>query len=507
MGGDEDRHAVVAREIDQRPPERIPRDRIDARRRLVENENGGRVQHRDGELKALLDAQRQAVRAGVDEGFQVVALEQLFEPGSDFLRRQMVELGVQLEILSDRQLAVEREGLRHIADVATGLHIVRAHRLAEQLARAAGRRQEADQHFHRRRLAAAIRAEKAENLAARDLETDVIHRDEVAELPRQPLGLDCRRLVGRRHAWTHHDLLVQGALGLRHHRNERLVEIGLAGLGEDLLQRSGGDDLAVVHRHQPVESLGFVHVGGGDHHAHLRAARADGIDEVPELAARQRVDAGGRLIEDEKVRVVDQRAAQAQLLLHAAGELASRPGLELLHGGGGEEFGNALPAFLRALAEQPTEEIDVLEHAQRRIEIAAEPLRHIGDTSAHLPQAAPVSYVLVEDNDLALLDFAHARNQSEQCRFADPVRSDHPDHYPRRDVDADVGERDRRAVPVRYALYPRNGFAGHFASGVLISEALLSGFLASDAADGGALSFPDAGAADLLTSGGLGSLT
>ena len=62
MGGDENRHAVVAREIDQRAPERVARDRVDARRRLVEDENGGLVQHRDRELKPLLDAERQAVR-------------------------------------------------------------------------------------------------------------------------------------------------------------------------------------------------------------------------------------------------------------------------------------------------------------------------------------------------------------------------------------------------------------------------------------------------------------
>ena len=135
---------------------------------------------------------------------------------------------------------------------------------------------------------------------------------------------------GRGDARTHDHFLVQGALGLRHQRDEGLVEIGLAGLGEQLLQRAGGDDLAVVHRHQPVEALGLVHIGGGDDDAHLRPARADRVDEVPELAARQRIDAGRRLVEDEKVGIVDQGAAEAQLLLHAAGELAGGTRLELL---------------------------------------------------------------------------------------------------------------------------------------------------------------------------------
>ena len=133
---------------------------------------------------------------------------------------------MQLEVLRDRQFAIERKGLRHVADVAPRLHVVRAHRLAEQLARAAGRRQEADQHFHRRRLAAAVRAEEAEDLAARDAEADMIDRDEIAEPAREPFRLDRRRLVGRGHARAHDHLLVQGALGLRHQGDEGVVEIG-----------------------------------------------------------------------------------------------------------------------------------------------------------------------------------------------------------------------------------------------------------------------------------------
>ena len=51
VGRKKDRDAVVARQIDQRAPERIARDRIDARRRLVENENGRLVQHRHRKLQ------------------------------------------------------------------------------------------------------------------------------------------------------------------------------------------------------------------------------------------------------------------------------------------------------------------------------------------------------------------------------------------------------------------------------------------------------------------------
>ena len=40
MGREKDRDAIIAGEIDQRAPERVARDRIDARGRLVENEHG-----------------------------------------------------------------------------------------------------------------------------------------------------------------------------------------------------------------------------------------------------------------------------------------------------------------------------------------------------------------------------------------------------------------------------------------------------------------------------------
>ena len=50
---------------------------------------------------------------------------------------------MQLEVLPDGQFAIEREGLRHVADVAPGLHVVRPIGLAEQFGSAAGRRQEA----------------------------------------------------------------------------------------------------------------------------------------------------------------------------------------------------------------------------------------------------------------------------------------------------------------------------------------------------------------------------
>ena len=247
---------------------------------------------------------------------------------------------------------------------------------------------------------------------------------------------------------------MQRALLLRQQRDERFLERRLAGLVEHFLQRAVGNDLAVVHRHQPIEALRFVHIGRRDHHAHLRPAGADCVDQIPELAARQRVDAGRRLVENEQIRIVDQRAAQAELLLHAAGQLAGRAVLERIERGGGQELGDPGAALGRRLPEQPAEEIDVLKHAQRRIKIAAEALRHVGDARAQALEVRRCWPLAIEDDDLSALDRAHAGNERQQGRLADAVRADHADHLARRDLDGHIVERDRRPVTVRNSFKP-----------------------------------------------------
>ena len=464
VGRKKDRHAVVAGEIDQRAPKRIARDRIDAGSRLVEDENGGLMQHRDRELKPLLDAERQALGLGVDDSFQIVALQKLLDAAFDLVGRQMVKLRVQIEILPHGKFAVEREGLRHVADVAAHLHVVRSHRAPKQLRPALGRGQEPGQHLHRGRFAATVGAEEAEDFAARDLEVDVIDGDEVAELPRQSLGLDRRHFVRRSHARADDHFLMQRALFLRQQCDKRLVERGFSRLLQQLLQLAMGDDLAVVHRHQPIEALRFVHVGRGDDDAHLRASRPDRIDEVPELTPRKRIDAGRRLVEDEQVRIVDERTAKAELLLHAAGELAGRPVLERVECRRGQKLGDAGASLGRRLSEQPAEEIDVLEYAQRRIEIAAQPLRHVGDAAADGFEMGGVAQDCRRRRRPVPSESAHARNKRQQRGLADPVRPDHAHHDPRGNVDRDVIERDRRAVTVRDVRDAGDDGVGHCGS-------------------------------------------
>ena len=65
---------------------------------------------------------------------------------------------MQLEVLPDGQLAIEREGLRHIAHPLAGGDILRVDRLAEQPGFTFAGGQQAGEHLHGGGFAAAVRA-------------------------------------------------------------------------------------------------------------------------------------------------------------------------------------------------------------------------------------------------------------------------------------------------------------------------------------------------------------
>ena len=112
-----------------------------------------------------------------------------------FLGRQVEKAGVKFEVLPDRQFGIERERLRHVADAIARAHVAGVERLAEQQRLAFARRQQAGQHLHRRGLAAAVRADEAEDLAALDGEAHAVDGGEIAEPAGQVARDDDRRAV------------------------------------------------------------------------------------------------------------------------------------------------------------------------------------------------------------------------------------------------------------------------------------------------------------------------
>src|SRR5512145_3482133 len=132
----------------------------------------------------------------------------------------------------------------------------------------------------------------------------MIHGRERAKALGETFGFDRRRSRLRHTRWNLQSL-VSLPLLLWEHSDERCFE----GLGtcarSDLGWRARRDDMAVIHGGKPVELLGFLHIGGRDKDTHLRTPLTDAIDQFPELAAGQGIDTRRRLVENDKIRIVD----------------------------------------------------------------------------------------------------------------------------------------------------------------------------------------------------------
>src|SRR5262249_4077553 len=115
-----------------------------------------------------------------------------------------------------------------VAEAPARLHVVRPHWMTEQLRPSAGWRQKTRQHFHRGRLAAAVRAEEAEDLAATNAEAHMVHGREIAEPTGEPFGLDGGHVVVVGRAWAYDHLLVPCARVFRQQSDEGRLQGRLA---------------------------------------------------------------------------------------------------------------------------------------------------------------------------------------------------------------------------------------------------------------------------------------
>src|SRR5271170_7682972 len=86
----------------------------------------------------------------------------------------------------------------------------------------------------------------------------------------------------------------------REERNEGILDRGRVHPRFEIDRRTRREDPSVIHGKERIEALGLLHVGGGNEDAHARAALTNAVDQFPELASRQWVDARRRLVEDEK---------------------------------------------------------------------------------------------------------------------------------------------------------------------------------------------------------------
>ena len=160
-------------------------------------------------------------------------------------------------------------------------------------------------------------------------------------------------------------------------------------------------------------------------------------DDVPQLAPRQRIDADGRLVEEQELRHADERAGEAELLLHAAREPPRQPAGERPERRHLHEARIALRPLGDGDAVQVGVEVEVLLHAQVLVE--AEPLRHVADPVLHrcglLPTSMPSTSSLPESGAMRPAD------EPDQRGLAGAVRSDERGELAVADIERHVVER------------------------------------------------------------------
>src|SRR4030095_3903901 len=158
--------------LSQAVPDQVPRLRIEAGRRLIENEELGIVDERPRERETPLHASRErpdAVAALVRKSRE---LEQLRDSRAQRRAIDAEITAVDLQVLGDGEVGIEIVALRDDADPDAGRPCGLRYRLADHLDRAAVRIDKPKAAAERRRLAGAGGGEKAEALAAANLEIE-----------------------------------------------------------------------------------------------------------------------------------------------------------------------------------------------------------------------------------------------------------------------------------------------------------------------------------------------
>ena len=103
--------------------------------------------------------------------------------------------------------------------------------------------------------------------------------------------------------------------------------------GVKILTQFGGRtefaDLAEMHQGDAMAAFRFVEIRRGDQDG--EAVAGEMRKSVPEFAAGNGIDAGGRLVEEQDLRLRHQRADQREFLFHAAAETSGQTFGEAVH--------------------------------------------------------------------------------------------------------------------------------------------------------------------------------
>src|SRR5437660_10606866 len=205
-------------------------------------------------------------------------------------------------------------------------------------------------------------------------------------------------------------------------------------------------------------ALGFVHVVSGDKERDAMPRKLE--EQIPELAARDGVDAGSGLIEEKKFRLVQHGAAESEALLPAAGELrgqAIQVRLEAV------ELDNLFKAALEARgleAVNAAVELQILRDSQ--IVIETEVLRHVADSLADSFRIG--ADIEPFDVSLAATERQKAGEHFDDRRFSAAIGAEETEDFAFLDAEADIVDRREATEAPNEMLGGDGNFSVHLGS-------------------------------------------
>ena len=204
-------------------------------------------------------------------------------------------------------------------------------------------------------------------------------------------------------------------------------------LRDQLARRAFGDDRRLVHHHQPIaETLGLIHVMRGQQQC--RSAALQLIQPIPHHVPRLRIEARRRLVEQNQIGLVHERARNRQAPLHAA-----RQRLDLRGGAIGqldelEQFVRALPGDVPRNIEVPRIHQQVLANRNFHIEVVL--LRD--DAEPRLDATGIGARIHVEHTQLAVARRRRACDHPHRRGLPCPVRAEKSERLAGMHVEVDA---------------------------------------------------------------------
>jgi hypothetical protein len=239
-------------------------------------------------------------------------------------------------------------------------------------------------------------------------------------------------------------LHAQHAFGLEQHlaRGPRVGRFHLIAFFRDLVADRVGrvalDQPPVVHQAHTVAALRLIEVSRGDQNRD--AVFHQLIQDGPEIAPRDRIDAVGRLIQEQDFRAVQQRAHQAELLLHAAGKFAGLAAAEGLHAGHAQQVRQDPPA----LGGRDAEQVGIERHVfvDGEIDVEAEALGHVAD--GVFDGLGILGHVMARDPGLALARIEQTAQHPQRGGLARAIGADQSEDLAAGDLQIQAIDRGQR---------------------------------------------------------------